>query len=93
MHLIRAEDCEVANCSIDTGDDRDIRSYCVGLKLGCVESVRDMRHIRSENCRVRESCRLRYPYMYRASLTAAEAASRQFATHAPHARAAAHRRR
>jgi len=32
--------------------------------------------------------RLRYPYMYRASLTAAEAASRQFATHAPQARAA-----
>jgi hypothetical protein len=198
-------DCEIAKCSIDTGDDAvclkttgdsrdirnvtvrdcDIRTYCVGLKLGCVESVRDMRRVRFENCRIRESSRLialysyrgariedvtavgisgdtrapliqnrpiqievqldtpdpaqpdgfvhdpaerppyirgvtvedfhaetdgrimlvasdglrledialrgvrlRYPYMYRADLTAAEAASRQFARHAPEARAA-----
>lgn len=80
VHRCEVSHCRIdtgddAVCLKTTGDSRDIqdihvhdceiRTYCVGLKLGCVESVRDMRRVVFENCTVREASRLIALYSYR----------------------------
>ncbi len=67
-----------AICLKTTVDSRDIenvavtncvaRTHCVGLKLGCSESVHNMRHVTFSNCVVHGSSRIIGLYAYQGGL-------------------------
>jgi hypothetical protein len=79
QHVV-VENCDIQTgddgiCLKTTSDSREINdiqvrncrvtSMCAALKLGCVESVRDMRNVVFEDCELRECSRMVAIYSYR----------------------------